>query len=92
MHQLFHYIITEETKKKIQEARKGRTPSAKKIICLNDGAIFYSMKECAEYYKKDIKTIGRVCKHEQEQTKDGLRFMYYDEYLQQQEQQDQAVI
>ena len=67
-------------------------PRARKVICLNDSKIFNTGKECAEYYKLNKNTIVRICKHRQEQTKDGLIFAYYDEYLQQQEQQDQAVI
>ena len=67
-------------------------PRARKIICLNDGKIFNTRKECAEYYKLYVSTIRRICKGITKKSRTGLIFMYYDEYLQQQEQQDQAVI
>ena len=80
-----------EERRKQSERIKGRFtgenhPRSRKVICLNDSKIFNIGKECAEYYKKDITTIRSVCKHRRKQTKDGLVFMYYDEYLQQQEQ------
>ena len=67
-------------------------PRARKVICLNDSKIFNTVKECAEYYKLSKDTIIRICKGETKKSRSGLVFMYYDEYLQQKEQQDQAVI
>ena len=79
---------SEETRKKISENHADisgkNNPFAKKVICLNDGNIFDTMKECSKYYKKHANTIRRICKHIQKQTKDGLIFLYYNEYLQQQ--------
>ena len=84
---------SDETKQKMSKIFSGENnPRARKVICLNDNKVFNTGKECAEYYKLNKNTIIRICKHRQEQTKDGLIFMYYDEYLQQQKQQDQAVI
>ena len=38
------------------------------------------------------KVVGNICKGITKKSRSGLVFAYYDEYLQQQEQQDQAVI
>ena len=88
---------TEEQKRKISESLKGKFagenhPMARKIICLNDSKIFNTRKECAEYYKLTEATIRNICKGITKKSRTGLVFMYYDEYLQQQEQQDQAAI
>ena len=67
-------------------------PNARKVICLNDSKIFNTINECAEYYKTNRKTVRLICQGEQKSTRAGLIFAYYDEFIQQQEQQDQAVI
>ena len=59
-------------------------PMARKIVCLNDNMAFDTIKKCAEYYKLDIHTIIRNCKGKIKKSRSGLIFMYYDEYLQQQ--------
>ena len=38
------------------------------------------------------KVVGNICKGIVKKSRTGLIFAYYDEYIQQQEQQDQAVI
>ena len=38
------------------------------------------------------KVVGNICKGITKKSRTGLQFMYYDEYLQQQEQQDHAAI
>ena len=38
------------------------------------------------------KVVGNICKGIVKKSRTGLRFMYYDEYLKQQEQQDHAAI
>ena len=38
------------------------------------------------------KVVGNICKGITKKSQSGLIFAYYDEYLQQQEQQDQAAI
>lgn len=70
----------------------GNNPRAKKVICLNDNVVFDTIEDCRKNYKKGYQTVIDICNHKKEQTKDGLVFMYYDEYLQQQEQQDQTAI
>ena len=67
-------------------------PNARKVICLNDNKIFNTGKECAEYYKLAENTILKICKGITKKSRTGLVFMYYDEFIQQQEQQDQAAI
>ena len=68
------------------------SPNKRKVICLNDSKIFNTINECVEYYKSNRNTITRICKGITKKSRSGLIFVYYDEYLQQQEQQDQAVI
>ena len=96
-HPLYGKHHSEEERIKISESLKGKkcgenSPRARKIICLNDNKIFNTLKECTEYYKLKKITIIRICKGITKKSRTGLIFMYYDEYLQQQEQQDQAVI
>ena len=96
-HPMYGKHRTEEERRKISETLKGKLvgenhPNARKVICLNDSKIFNTVKECAEYYKLNANTIINICKGITKKSRTGLVFMYYDEYLQQQEQQDQAVI
>ena len=96
-HPLYGKHRTEEQKRKQSEAMKGKYcgenhPNARKVICLNDNKIFNTGKECAEYYKLAENTILKICKGITKKSRTGLVFMYYDEFIQQQEQQDQAVI
>ena len=96
-HPLYGKHRTEEERRKISESLKGKRvgenhPNARKVICLNDNKIFNTIKECAEYYKLNRNTIREVCNGNQKSTRTGLVFMYYDEFIQQQEQQDQAAI
>ena len=94
--------LSEEAKGKISKANKGRKHSddekrkmrenntlSKKVICINDNKKFNTVGECAKYNKKGKTTISRVCRNKTK-TKDGLCFMFYEEYIQQ--QQDQKVI
>lgn len=52
----------------------------KKIICLNNGEIFISMKDACNKFNLDSGSLTHCCKNEQVETK-GLRFMYYKDYL-----------
>ena len=88
---------SEDVRRKMSESKKGKycgenNPSARKVKCITDGNTFNTLTECAEYYKLNINTIVRICKGITKKSRTGLVFMYYDEYLQQQKQQDQAVI
>lgn len=51
----------------------------KKVICINDGIIFKSIKEASEYYHIGADSIVRVCKHKCKATRQGLKFEYYED-------------
>ena len=90
-HPMYGKHHTEEARRKMSESMKGKYcgenhPRARKVICLNDSKIFNTRKECAEYYKLSEVTIRNICKGITKKSYSGLVFMYYDEYLQQQEQ------
>jgi group I intron endonuclease len=58
---------TEEAKKKMSEARKGKNignnnPTAKSVICLTTGRIFFTGKEAGEYYNTGKTHISSCCK------------------------------
>ena len=71
------------TKEKISKTLTGNTGSkngkSKKVICLNDGNVFESMRLCGFYYKIDQGDISRCCNNHIKQIK-GHNFMFYDEY------------
>lgn len=67
-------------------ARKNGNNQSVKIICLNDFNIFNSMKECASHYNVSRQVVGNICNGLSKQTRSGLVFAYYDEYIQQQKQ------
>lgn len=86
---------SEEQRKKWSNERRGRKLSQEwinnkikaqqiKVINLDTGLIFDSIKEATEYYNlKDSTHIVRVCKRKQ-QTTGGYRWMYYKDYIKQQ--------
>lgn len=47
-----------------------------KILCLNDGLQFNSIKEASKYYKVDESMICKICKNKRKAVK-GLKFKYY---------------
>ena len=54
---------TKETKKKKSEARKGsKNPKATKVICLNTGDIFLTIKDAKEWLKKETGKDGDISK------------------------------
>ena len=59
-----------------------KTPQGTKIICLNDMKVFDTIKEASIYYQCDSSAISKVCKGIWSNTH-KLRFMYYNEYLKQ---------
>lgn len=66
---------TEEHKKKLSDAKIGK--GLKKIICLNDGTIFNSVKEAAKILLLTEPNIVAVLKNRAEKTK-GYKFEYYE--------------
>jgi len=53
----------------------GEHPHARKIICVNDGVVYETIREAAKFYNILESGIGRVCKGENKQTK-GYVFKY----------------
>lgn len=57
---------SKETKKKMSENHanvSGRNnPSAKSIICITTGLLFFTIKEASEYYNIDKSSIAKCCK------------------------------
>lgn len=49
--------------------------TGKKVICLNDGKVFKTVKEAGNHYSVDATGISRVCKGNQNKVK-GLKFEY----------------
>ena len=81
---------SDEFKKRLSDERKGsNNPRSKKVICLNTLQIFGCIKEGSEWCGVNIKfcLYGRnktAGKHPE--TGEKLKWMYYDEYLQQEQQ------
>lgn len=86
-------IISEETRKKMGESRSGKNnPLARKVICITTNEMFDTLKEGAEKYNiKSVSHITNCCKRERKScgkhpiTGEKLVWMYYDEYLKQNE-------
>lgn len=62
----------------------------KKVICLEDNKVFNSITECAKYYRIDSNSISRVCSKKGNHA-GGYHFMYYEEYLKQQNKDNTEV-
>lgn len=74
---------TEEHKRKISEAKTGdNNPMAKKVICLETKQVFNCIKDASEWCGK--KGISGCCRGQQK-TAGGYHWMYYEDYLTQQE-------
>lgn len=74
--------VTDETKKKLSVAFKGeKNPNARKVICLENEMIFGSVREAEQWCGK-----GRItsCCRGKQKTAGGYHWMYYDDYLEQQ--------
>ena len=70
-------------KEDVQSAReawcKNITESKyKKVICLETGVVYNSLKECAESLRTSLKNISRVCK-DKKRSWNNLHFDFYDE-------------
>lgn len=89
--------MSEETKKKMSQSKKGlqagknnpmygksgiNSPVARKIICINNLTIYNSIAEAGLKLKANPSHISAVCKNKLNTTK-GLRFMYLEDYKQQ---------
>ena len=52
----------------------------KKVICLETGIVYNSLKECANSFETSLKNISRVCKNSKRSWK-NLHFDFYDKNL-----------
>ena len=79
---------TEEAKAKMSEKRKGRklteewknkigNSQKKKVINIDTGEVFNSVKEASEYYNLKDTQISRVCKGKRNKT-GGFRWKYFE--------------
>lgn len=81
--------MPEETKNKIRNANKGiKSYKCKKVICITTGEIFDYMKQACKKYNMHTGNITRCCKGKRKHcgklpngTK--LKWMYYEDYLNQ---------
>lgn len=85
------YKHKKESRQKMSEQRKGKNiglnnPSSKKVICLEIGQIFDCIKEANEWCGK--RGVSACCQGRQK-TAGGYHWMYYDEYLKLQEEEQQ---
>lgn len=69
--------LMRETRRK--NIRKCIDSNRKKVICINDGIIFKSVKEVSEYYHIGADSVVRICKHKCKATRQGLKFEYYED-------------
>ena len=87
-------VNTEEFRKKISKKMQGKfiggkSPRAKKVICITTGEIFDSMIEAGEKYGVSYKSIGRCCQGQiktvrAKKTKyvgQKMKWMLYENYL-----------
>jgi group I intron endonuclease len=95
--------LSDKTKEKIGNANGGKNngmygklgennPSSKKVICITTNKIFESMTNASKYYGCSLPSISICCKGKRKSAgklQDGtrLKWMYYDEYIKQQNQQ-----
>ncbi len=76
---------TEETKRMWSDQRKGsNNPNAKKIICIETKELFGSIKETSIKKYLSYTALKKCCKGKQK-TSGGYHWMYYEDYLKQQQ-------
>lgn len=82
-------LLSDINKSKLSNFRsqrmKNNNPMARKVICLEDiTKVFNTMSECANYYRIKVNGICKACKSK-EHTYKKLHFMYYHEYMKQEQ-------
>lgn len=75
-----HYHITEETRRKMSESRKGKlsgkdNPHARRVKCITNGKIYETIKEASEDTGANRFKISDVCRGARKHTS-GLVFEY----------------
>lgn len=70
-------IATEETKNKLKIKRVGRKPSSRKIVCLQNGITYDSIKEASEILKISIDSLGKHLRGKLKSAQ-GYDFKYVD--------------
>lgn len=83
---------TEESKHKMSESRKGENnPKAKKVICLETKQVFGCAKDASKWCGvKSNSDILKCCKGKRK-TCGGYCWMYYSDYLEQQNNSDSKI-
>ncbi|WP_349400393.1 NUMOD3 domain-containing DNA-binding protein [Clostridium perfringens] len=85
-------IISKEQKKQISDTLKGKytrgkSPNARKVICITTYKVFNCIKDGADYYGCERRNISYCCNGKLQScgkhplTKEKLVWKYYDEYL-----------
>lgn len=93
---MYHDEYILKSKKEIDEILSNmQSPKIGSVICITTGNIFGSAKEAGKEYKTDRVSISRCCKGTKNSSgklPDGtpLKWMYYSEYLEQQQNQQQT--
>ncbi len=73
-----HYDANEEIEKNFH-TKGNKGINKRKVIFLNDGKVYLSMRKAADFYNCEYGKVTVVCQGKRKQTK-GYRFMYYEEY------------
>lgn len=87
-HPWFNRKHSKKSLKKISDILRSHNDGIK-VICLNTKEVFPSAKRAGETYKIDYSQIGKVCRKtpkynsagKHPQTKEKLKWMFYEEYL-----------
>lgn len=72
------------TEVKLQELKNSVIKDLK-LICINDNNVFNNFEEAGKYYNINKNYIARVCNHQKYKSTKGYKFMYYEDYIKQNE-------
>lgn len=64
----YRYLKTIKNERPAEIRNGFYNPRKRKVKCINDGRIFKTVTDCAEYYGKGRTTIGNVCRKEKPYT------------------------
>ena len=77
-HPLYGKHLSEETKRKISQSRKGHISFSKSVYCHEKDKLYNSIKEAASELNVDASSIGKCCKGKQKSAK-GYHFSFVNE-------------